>query len=209
MMPTAVLRLCGQLSGGPSGVVRQSKARMRAPISPPPAKTADSGGSFRACRSITTGASPTLSRLLVMAIAPACPAPSIPTPGLLPLFGSTDTRPGGGRFQGFVGSRPVFSPWRLSVHSAQIRTARARGRLRSRISQCREGAGGRCRRRPGRPRGDADCAEDPTKNGPGRSPPPPEHRGRSRANVLGAHGQPARRVPAGPPRRCCNISALL
>src|SRR5215813_13333193 len=37
-MPTAVFRLIGQYSGGPSGVRAQSIARIRAPISPPPAR---------------------------------------------------------------------------------------------------------------------------------------------------------------------------
>ena len=37
-MRTAVRRLCGQVSGGPSGVADQSKARVNAPISPPPAR---------------------------------------------------------------------------------------------------------------------------------------------------------------------------
>src|SRR5215210_2950109 len=32
---TAVRRVCGQASGGPSGVAAQSKALIRAPISPP------------------------------------------------------------------------------------------------------------------------------------------------------------------------------
>src|SRR5580700_2880990 len=36
-MLTAILTLCGQVSGEPSGVADQSLARMRAPISPPPA----------------------------------------------------------------------------------------------------------------------------------------------------------------------------
>jgi hypothetical protein len=37
-MRTAVRRLCGQVSGLPSGVVDQSWARVNAPISPPPAR---------------------------------------------------------------------------------------------------------------------------------------------------------------------------
>src|SRR5262245_55822543 len=36
MIETAVLRLCGQRSIGPTGVVDQSNARVRRPISPPP-----------------------------------------------------------------------------------------------------------------------------------------------------------------------------
>src|SRR5215472_996760 len=39
-MLTAVLRLCGQPATGPTGVVDQSKARVRSPISPPPARKA-------------------------------------------------------------------------------------------------------------------------------------------------------------------------
>ena len=39
-MLTAVLTLGDQVSGGPSGVADQSLARMRAPISPPPASHA-------------------------------------------------------------------------------------------------------------------------------------------------------------------------
>src|SRR5665213_1993710 len=35
---TAVRRLCGQLSGRPSGVDDQSRARINAPISPPPTR---------------------------------------------------------------------------------------------------------------------------------------------------------------------------
>src|ERR1700681_3288823 len=35
---TAVRRLCGQVSGFPSGLLDQSKARVNAPISPPPAR---------------------------------------------------------------------------------------------------------------------------------------------------------------------------
>ena len=35
-MRTTVFRLCGQCSIGPTGVCDQSRARMRAPISPPP-----------------------------------------------------------------------------------------------------------------------------------------------------------------------------
>src|SRR4051794_7916065 len=37
-MPTAVRRAAGQRSGGPTGVRAQSSSRMRAPISPPPAR---------------------------------------------------------------------------------------------------------------------------------------------------------------------------
>ena len=37
-MLTAISRLCGQLSTGPSDVLDQSNARMRSPISPPPAR---------------------------------------------------------------------------------------------------------------------------------------------------------------------------
>src|SRR5437763_86848 len=40
---TAVLRLCGQFSGGPMGDSRQSLVRMRAPISPPPAMKSSRG----------------------------------------------------------------------------------------------------------------------------------------------------------------------
>jgi hypothetical protein len=42
MTGTIVLRLCGQLSGGPRGVFDQLKTRMRSPISPPPARKARS-----------------------------------------------------------------------------------------------------------------------------------------------------------------------
>src|SRR5688572_20917521 len=42
---TAVLRLCGQPSAGPSEVLDQSKTRVRSPISPPPARK---GGAFPA-----------------------------------------------------------------------------------------------------------------------------------------------------------------
>src|SRR5438128_579528 len=38
MMRTAVFRLCGQPSVGPSGVLPQLKERIRSPISPPPAR---------------------------------------------------------------------------------------------------------------------------------------------------------------------------
>ena len=44
-MLTAVLTLCGQVSGEPSGVAYQSLARMRAPISPPPASHAEASRS--------------------------------------------------------------------------------------------------------------------------------------------------------------------
>jgi hypothetical protein len=47
-MLTAVLTLCGQVSGGPSGVVDQSLARMRVPISPPPASHAQAARSATA-----------------------------------------------------------------------------------------------------------------------------------------------------------------
>src|ERR1700712_5609791 len=41
---SAVRRLCGQLSGAPSGLADQSWARVNAPISPPPArKSAETG----------------------------------------------------------------------------------------------------------------------------------------------------------------------
>src|SRR5580704_1233679 len=41
---TAVRRLCGQVSGGPSGLADQGYARVSAPISPPPArKSAEAG----------------------------------------------------------------------------------------------------------------------------------------------------------------------
>ena len=39
-MPTTLRRLCGQRSTAPSGVDDQSWARIRPPISPPPASTA-------------------------------------------------------------------------------------------------------------------------------------------------------------------------
>ena len=42
---TAVLRLWGQLAAGPTALVDQSKARMRAPISPPPLRKLISGDS--------------------------------------------------------------------------------------------------------------------------------------------------------------------
>jgi len=41
--PTVVRKLCGHVSGGPRGVVDQSKARMRAPISPPAARKLSGG----------------------------------------------------------------------------------------------------------------------------------------------------------------------
>jgi hypothetical protein len=37
-MRTAVRKLCGQVSGAPSGLADQSYARVNAPISPPPAR---------------------------------------------------------------------------------------------------------------------------------------------------------------------------
>jgi hypothetical protein len=40
-MLTAVVSLCGQDSTGPTGVCDQSNARVRAPISPPPARKSD------------------------------------------------------------------------------------------------------------------------------------------------------------------------
>ena|SRR5688572_32921352 len=40
---TAVFKLCGQLAAGPTGLVDQSNARIRAPISPPPLKKLSSG----------------------------------------------------------------------------------------------------------------------------------------------------------------------
>src|SRR3954471_16790534 len=40
-MPTAIRKLCGQLSTGPSPVLAQSKSRTRAAISPPAAFTSD------------------------------------------------------------------------------------------------------------------------------------------------------------------------
>ena len=40
-MPRVVFRLCGQLSGGPSGVRDQSLARISAPSSPPPCRNAE------------------------------------------------------------------------------------------------------------------------------------------------------------------------
>jgi len=43
---TAVLRLCGQRAGGPTGLVDQSNARMRSPISPPPLRKLSSAASF-------------------------------------------------------------------------------------------------------------------------------------------------------------------
>src|SRR3569833_34112 len=43
MMRRQVLRVWGQASGSPSGVLAQLKARMAVPISPPPAR--NSGGS--------------------------------------------------------------------------------------------------------------------------------------------------------------------
>ena len=42
MMRTAVLRLCGHRSTGPSGVFDQSFERIRSPISPPPERKAKS-----------------------------------------------------------------------------------------------------------------------------------------------------------------------
>ena len=42
---TAVRRLCGQVSGRPSGVDDQSWARINAPISPPPARKSAEVGS--------------------------------------------------------------------------------------------------------------------------------------------------------------------
>src|SRR5678815_1566804 len=40
-MLTALQRLCGHVSTGPSGVADQSCSRMRPPISPPPARKSD------------------------------------------------------------------------------------------------------------------------------------------------------------------------
>ena len=40
---TAVFRLCGQSAAGPTGLVDQSNARIRAPISPPPLRKLNSG----------------------------------------------------------------------------------------------------------------------------------------------------------------------
>jgi hypothetical protein len=37
-MRTAVRKLCGQVSGAPSGLADQSYARVNAPMSPPPAR---------------------------------------------------------------------------------------------------------------------------------------------------------------------------
>src|SRR5476649_712246 len=44
MMRRQVRSVCGQDSGGPSGVDAQSKARMAAPISPPPARKSGAAG---------------------------------------------------------------------------------------------------------------------------------------------------------------------
>ena len=44
-MLSALRRLCGQPSTGPSGVFDQSSARMRSPISPPPARKSRLAGS--------------------------------------------------------------------------------------------------------------------------------------------------------------------
>src|ERR1700738_3309241 len=46
-MLSDVRRLCGHCSTGPTGVQDHSKDRMSWPISPPPAKTASAGASFR------------------------------------------------------------------------------------------------------------------------------------------------------------------
>jgi hypothetical protein len=43
-MLTAVLRLCGQLSTGPSGVFDQSRARIIAPMAPPPESALSNAG---------------------------------------------------------------------------------------------------------------------------------------------------------------------
>src|SRR5262249_21968568 len=48
MVRTTVLRLCGQSAIGPTGVLDQSKARVRSPISPPPASKA-SGSEIESC----------------------------------------------------------------------------------------------------------------------------------------------------------------
>src|SRR5262245_8966591 len=62
MIETAVRRLCGQSSTGPTGVADQSKARVRSPISPPPPRP------FR----LASGARETPS-----ATAVACPWPTL------------------------------------------------------------------------------------------------------------------------------------
>src|SRR6266487_6244230 len=49
---TAVRRLCGQPATGPSGEEDQSKERMNAPISPPPARISASKGEI--CRRSNT-----------------------------------------------------------------------------------------------------------------------------------------------------------
>src|SRR5262245_14657950 len=54
MMRTQILSDCGHCSNGPSAVVDQSSARMRAPISPPPANT-DSISGDRLMRSAMPG----------------------------------------------------------------------------------------------------------------------------------------------------------
>src|SRR5262249_4604311 len=45
-MLTALRRLCGQVSGGPSRVDDQSQARILAPISPPPDRKFSNSGAF-------------------------------------------------------------------------------------------------------------------------------------------------------------------
>jgi len=46
MMLMAVVRLVGHVATGPIGVADQSIARIRAPMSPPPARTASTSRSF-------------------------------------------------------------------------------------------------------------------------------------------------------------------
>src|SRR5215217_2253131 len=46
---TAVFKLWGQLAARPTGLLDQSNARMRAPISPPPLRKLNSGKSLSVC----------------------------------------------------------------------------------------------------------------------------------------------------------------
>src|SRR6185295_5184301 len=59
-MLTALRRLCGQASTGPSGLAAQSCSRMRAPISPPPARKSArrARGSAAASRDLPIGRPP-------------------------------------------------------------------------------------------------------------------------------------------------------
>src|SRR5882724_3102629 len=92
-MRNAVRKLCGQVSGVPSGLADQSYARVNAPISPPPArKSAEVGRLIFSIQDDRDQFSPIDSRNLT-----ACRSPSKPTGRrLVPnIFSSDGTRPPG------------------------------------------------------------------------------------------------------------------